>query len=108
MFSKKFRLPASATLQNPIQNQTAYFSVKVCKNPFPYNRYGFVVGKQVDKRATVRNRTKRKTRAYLEAENQKLTQGFDVLFIIKKPAVEISTENLWEIIEKSLKEVHLR
>lgn len=107
MFSKQFRLPATTVLQDPRHTQTGYFSLKVSKNSLHTNRYGFVVGKQVDKRATVRNSMKRRVRAYLENEHEHLAQGFDLLFIIKKPALELSTENLWKTIKKSLQEVNL-
>lgn len=107
MFSKQFRLPATTVLQNPKHIQTPYFSFKVGKNLLEHNRYGFVISKQVDKRATVRNSIKRKIRSFFESQNTKITQGVDVLIIIKKAALDVETKELWKVVEDCLKESYL-
>jgi len=101
MFAKKFRLPAKVQLN--AYTVTPFFTFRFTKNDLGFNRYGFVVSKQVDKKATARNMVKRKIRAYLELMHQELKPGHDLLFIIKARAKDASRKELWEVIEKELK-----
>ena len=76
--------------------------MKVAPNKLLHNRYGFVVGKVIDKRSTHRNELKRRFRAQLEVLEPRLEKGYDILFILRKPAVENTTEELREETEKVL------
>ncbi len=83
MFARKFRLPAQTTFLHAQHVSALFFTVKIVSNTLSYNRYGFVVSKKIDKRATVRNKLKRQLRACVEEIHQTLSQGHDLLFIIK-------------------------
>ena len=74
---------------------TPYFVLKIARNNLSYNRYGFIVGKKIDKRAVGRNRLKRRFRAGVETLSHELASGYDILFLLKKEAAEQTTEVLW-------------
>src|SRR5258706_15865795 len=102
MFDRKYRLPVKVRLDNSKTVHTPFFIVKIHKNTLEYNRYGFIISKKIDKRATVRNRVKRRIRACVEELHPKMVTGYDLLFIIKKEAVEKTTEILFSTISEIL------
>ncbi|HUD09914.1 MAG TPA: ribonuclease P protein component [Patescibacteria group bacterium] len=62
---------------------SALFNIKVFDNKENEARFGFVVSKKIDKRAVVRNRTKRVLRMVAEEFLKELV-GKDVVIIAKK------------------------
>lgn len=83
MLSKKFRLPSSVLFKGQVSTvREPEFIMKYKKNNLPYNRYGFVVSKAIDKRAVVRNRLKRLFRAHIENAFPP-GEGFDILFVLR-------------------------
>ncbi len=102
MFARKYRLPAKIRLDNSKNVHSPFFIVKISKNTLVHNRYGFIISKKIDKRATVRNRVKRRIRACIEELHPKMVTGYDLLFIIKKEAVEKTTEILFSTISEIL------
>lgn len=91
MFATKFRLPAKK-LSNSLVFHSSLFTVFLQKNTQGYNRYGFVVSKKVDKRAVVRNKTKRETRSFVEVLSPRLLLGNDILFVLKHAILEASKD----------------
>jgi ribonuclease P protein component len=59
-----------------------------CPNGLIYNRIGFAVSKKVGK-SVVRNRIKRVYREALKMLEGKMRQGYDMVIIARKPAVDI-------------------
>jgi len=103
MFSRKYRLPATIRLEHSKIIHTPLFSLRIAKNNLVYNRYGFIVSKKIDKRATVRNRLKRRFRACVEQMHKQLATGRDFLFVLKKEAVEMDTNVLCDKISLVLR-----
>lgn len=92
MLQRKYRLPAYAKLNNSHVVVTHFFIAKYQKNILGYNRFGFVVSKQVDKRATIRNRVKRIVRSSVE---DKTTLGsYDTLFVLKRTVVAAARKEI--------------
>ena len=104
MFARKYRLPASVRLEQPLIISSPFFTLRIARNNSADNRYGFIVSKKVDKRAVVRNNIKRRIRTCMETLHPKLVSGHDVLFIVKKEAIEQETEVLSMTIKKLLQE----
>ena len=102
MFARKFRLPSSVVFANPLFVRENAFLMKYQKNNLLHNRYGIVVSKSVDKRATERNALKRLFRA--QAENA-AGSGFDTLFIVKPLAKTEKREELISKIQSGLQKV---
>lgn len=59
-----------------------YLSVKATPNNRPESRAVVVVGKKVDKRATVRNRIRRRLAALLRLEWATVTTGYDIVVTV--------------------------
>lgn len=86
---------------------TPYFNLKIQTNRESVSRFGFVVSKKIDKRATVRNRVKRVLRSCIEESLPKIKQGYDLLFVLKKEAVGKPRKDLWEAVSLVLNQSSL-
>ena len=107
MLKRKYRLPVRAKLTRPSSHKSRTFWLKIYKNNLPFSRFGFVISKKIDKRAVVRNRTKRVLRSCIEELRQKIENGYDMLFILQKNAVGQKREAFYSEIEKLFKELKL-
>jgi ribonuclease P protein component len=61
-----------------------FFQIRISENKESKPRFGFVVSKRIDKRAVVRNRTKRVLRSAAEIFLKNLS-GKDIIIVAKKP-----------------------
>lgn len=103
MLQKQFRLPATVRLTQAASYKTRFFLLKVGKNNLPYNRFGFVVRKTVDKRATVRNSIKRLLRSCIEELFDQIDKGHDMLFLLNGSILEMKREDLYNQVHEFLK-----
>ncbi|MBI2074749.1 MAG: ribonuclease P protein component [Candidatus Levybacteria bacterium] len=94
MLKKVYRLPASVKRKFSQSFTTPFFLLRIAKNGLPINRYGFVISKKVDKRATARNKAKRALRSCIEKMLKDINSGNDMLFFIKKEVLNTPSENL--------------
>lgn len=99
MLKKKFRL-SDFSLEHPSVVSTQFFNLKFARNEKNSKRLAFVVSKKVDKRATVRNQLKRKTRAAFENLFGQIKEGYDFL-VYPKIGVKNVTSKEVEITLKS-------
>ena len=95
MFARKFRLPPSVKFSAKPFLSTSFCIIKKKENSLGYNRYGFIVSKRIEKRATARNRIKRVIRSCFEKLNANLSQGNDFLVLARKEAVNKTTEEIY-------------
>ena len=100
MFKRQYRIQSGVRITSSQAIATPFFHLKKGLNHLAVSRFGFVVSKKIDKRAVVRNRTRRVLRSIVEDLFPDIKTGFDLLFIIKKP-IEKRTEEL----EKEVKDV---
>jgi ribonuclease P protein component len=84
MFKKENRLVLGSKLNNSYTFATPQFILKEKKNNLNLNRFGIVVSKKIDTRAVGRNKIKRLFRTALSELGKKMSQGHDILLIIKK------------------------
>lgn len=87
MLKQKYRLPRDVNLRNARFFRLSSFLLKINKNKLLINRMGIVASRKVSKRAVDRNRAKRLIRSVLEELWNKITLGYDILFILKKEAI---------------------
>ena len=81
-----------------------FLIVKIIDNQLDYSRFGIVVSKKVSKKATVRNKAKRRLREAIRSVITEIKGGFDIIVI----ALEIIQEkDFWQIKEE-LKKIFLR
>jgi ribonuclease P protein component len=93
MFKRQYRLPSGTRIASQSTLSTPLFFLKTEANHLSLSRFGFVVSKKVDKRAVVRNRTRRVLRSVVEDLFPQIKPGFNVLFILREP-IEKKTEEL--------------
>ena len=74
--------------------------VRHLPNDVGVTRWGFAVGKRLSKRATDRNRTKRRLRE--SAERQSMRQGIDIVVTARNGAIEATYANLSHALGKTL------
>lgn len=81
------------------------FTVIYAKQNFSAGRFGFVVTKSIDKRATVRNRLRRLVRAAIEEKWLEKSKGRDFLFIIKPAIVAIQKNAIRQKVDYIMKNI---
>src|SRR4030042_7081696 len=69
---------------------------KMAKSQFKNSRFCFIVGKNVSRKANIRNKIKRRMREIVRAKMKKIKKEIDGIFIAK-PGIE--TKDFWEIEE---------
>lgn len=75
--------------------------LKFKKNNLQISRFGFIVSKKISKKATTRNKIKRRLREIVRKNLDNIKQGFDIVIWTKE---EILDKNYQEI-EKGMKEL---
>lgn len=103
MLKRKNRLP-KGYLKSEKTINSSICVLKIAKNGSNLSRFGFVVSKKIDKRATARNRIKREFRKCLEDKLNEIVKGYDFLFIIKN---NIEKKNYCEILYSQLRKEKL-
>jgi len=73
-----------------------FLVLKIIKNNLNQSRFGFIVGKKISKKATLRNKIKRRLRGLVRIKLGKIKKGFDVILIAKEG---LENKDFWEIEE---------
>ena len=95
MLKRVYRLGKIVKLTKGKNYNGQFFTLRSAKNGLFYNRYAFVVSKKIDKRAVVRNKTKRKLRSCIEKMFDKIKTGYDFVFYVKKVAASQTLKELY-------------
>lgn len=98
MLKKIYRL-ATPRLFGSKNIQSASFGLKTAKNNLDIPRFAFVVSKKLDKRAVVRNGTKRKLSSCIEEIFDRIKGGNDFVFYPKSLIIDINHQELLREIE---------
>lgn len=107
MLKKQYRLPANTRLHHPSLARSPFFFLKIAKNDLSYNRFGFVVKKSIDKRATRRNRLKRLLRSCIEELFGQIHSGYDMLFFLEKGIIGKRRDEIYQELRQILTEQRL-
>ncbi len=113
MLPKRYRLRKNAEFVATYAQKkyvlSSYFALHIGKQkPFEdyISKVAFVVSKKIDKRATVRNKIKRKMReAYknLIIENPEYQKWISLIFLAKKPCIDANFQKIKEEMQYNLK-----
>lgn len=103
MLAKKHRLPATINIKHFLTFPGSLFNLKIGENKTEESRFGFIVAKSIDRRATARNRLKRQFRRFMEENYSKIKPGHDFLFKIKLEAKNQKTKDIHGNIKEVLK-----
>ena len=77
-----------------------FFAVKIAANGLSYSRFGVVVGKKVDKRATERNKIKRMFYEAIRVRNLQSIAGNDVLIIVYPEINQFAREEVIKLVKE--------
>lgn len=107
MLQQQHRLPGTVRLKSPISFSSPSFFLKVAENNLSQNRFGFLVRKTDEKRATDRNRIRRVFRSCIEEMLPEIQPGRDMLFILKRQILEMKREDLYNELHAFFKQKNL-
>ncbi len=108
MFKRQNRLPRGVGFYNINFFSTPFFVIKIRENGLTLNRFGIVVAKKIDKRATFRNKIKRIFRDNLTELNKNLTTGNDMLFVVKREIIGKNKEQINLLITNALEKLKIK
>lgn len=102
MLSREYKLKKEKDFKRVFSRgrhyQLNFIKLKVSKNNLQKNRFGCIVGLKVSKKATQRNKVKRKIEEIIRLKLDKLKQGFDIVIMVDT----IVTEKNYGEIEEEL------
>lgn len=101
MLKKENRLSKFNKIENLKSITTPYFILKYQKGDVGIAKFGFIVSKKIDKRATVRNKVRRKLQEIVR-ENIESVLPYTYLIISKEKSIEESRGNLSKIFKTIL------
>lgn len=81
--------------------------VKVRENKLPYSRFGIVVGLKISKKAVERNLLKRRVKDILKKHLEKIEEGYDIMVLIQKSALNAGFDALEADCLKAIEKVGL-
>lgn len=95
MLAKKFRLRIQnqiikQTKKSAIQKKSKYLVVKITPNNFSYSRFGIIISRKVNKKATQRNRIKRVIFNHVRLNKFHQVPGNDILIITLPPINQLT------------------
>ena len=84
-----------------------FLFLKLIKNNLKVTRFGFVVGIKVSKKATVRNKIKRKLREAAKHKLAKMKKGFDVVLVAGKGVENKNSKEVEIIVSRLFKKAKI-
>jgi ribonuclease P protein component len=85
-----------------------FFGVVTAEQDQPRDtKFGFVISRKIDKKATVRNRLKRLLCEAVGRLLPKIKSGYDVLFLAKRPLVRKDLGEIEKEVERMFRKVRL-
>lgn len=84
---------------------TSFFLLKYLPNNQAQSRFGFVISAKVSKKAVERNLLKRRLREIIKRNLKVIKSGYDVVFVVKKNAVQLTFVQIQDEVLKMLREL---
>ena len=109
MLPKKNRLKKKKDFERVFKKSKGYkedfLLLRVASNNLQFSRFGFVINQKVSKKATIRNRIKRRLRAVIRENLPKIKKGVDGVIIVR-PGMESNNfkkieETIYRLIKKA-------
>lgn len=111
MLPKKFRLAKKKDFEKIHKfgkfSGQDFLAIKTVKNNLNVSRFGFLIGLKISKKATVRNKVKRRLRETIRLRLDKIKPGFDVAVFARPEIVEKDYLEIDKTIDKVFKKARL-
>lgn len=86
MLPKKYRLKKSGDIKGVLKSarsfREGFLIFKIKNNDLNFSRFAFLISLKISKKATVRNRLKRKLREIIRLNLGRIKSGVDVILIV--------------------------
>jgi len=106
MLEKEKRVKKKKDFENIFKNSKSLrcplFILKANKNDFGKNRFGFVVSLKVSKKATIRNKIRRRLKAIIKSLEKNVKPGTDMVFIVLPASEKKEFTEIKEAVKKTL------
>lgn len=107
---KTFRLSKKEDFQELFKKgrrlESLFFRAVVRPNGLGRARFAFIAAKTVHKRATVRNRLRRRAREWVRTHSALPKRPLDMSLVFKKEAVMASRSSFYEDLESLCRRIH--
>jgi len=106
MLPKLYRLTGQRNFKLIAERGRALFlkelGIKWLENNLANSRFAFVVSTQIDKRAVVRNKIKRRLREIIHQNLKNIESGFDLMFLTRLAIKNLEYKDLVKLVEQLL------
>lgn len=82
------------------RRESRFFRLTVLPNTLTFSRFAFIASKNVDKRAVVRNRLRRRSREWMRKNLISFPRGLDIALFFKKDAKNAVKKEFYEDLAK--------
>jgi len=86
-----------------VSSKFLFFKFK--KNDLPISRFGFIIGKKISKKATIRNKIKRRLREIIRKNINNIKPGFDIVVGAKTEVLEKTYQEIEHEVDCLLKKL---
>lgn len=100
MLKKQNRLGKLIRRKDDKQFTFPLFNLRVSDNGEKTTKFAFIVSKKIDKRAVVRNRTKRVLRSAVEEVIGKIIGGKNIIIVSKKALVPNQKKEVFDFLQE--------
>lgn len=111
MLPKTNRLTKEKDFKNVLKKGRASYignlGLKAIPNNLLINRYGFLVGTRVSKKAVIRNKIKRQIREAIRLQAEKVKTGYDFAIIAQPGVINDKYEDIEKQINENFKKLRL-
>lgn len=111
MLAKKNRLKKKKDFETTFQRgegfKQDFLFLKILKNSLKFSRFGFVVSKKISKKATVRNKIRRRLSEIIKANLPKIEKAWDGIIIVDCGIKDKNFREVEATIEKLFKRAGL-
>lgn len=111
MLKKKHRLSKNKDIRRVFKEGRSFrhhfMSVKYTKNNLAVSRFAFIVSNKISKKATIRNKIKRRLRASISLYLKHITFGYDIAVIMYPEAVKSDFQDIFNTLGQLLKNARL-
>lgn len=101
MIAKRYKLNIAEFIKKrpTFVKKGPFFAVKSVPNGLSYSKFGVVVGKKIDKRATERNKIKRMFYESIRSRNLQNIPGQDVMILIYPDIKKMTPEEINKVVQ---------
>ena len=111
MLPRKYKLKKDNDFKKVFKNgkyyQQEFIKLKILKNDLTINRFGFVVGLKISKKAVQRNKIKRQLEEIIRLKLNQIKSGFDIIILINPEIIEKNYQEIEKILINLLKKAKI-